>query len=158
TVPPDRKGRAGALGRRDWKPDANRARDSRAVDSRAEHENVGVQRVASVESGGSHLAAPLVQLHDAPAEDELRAHPLAGGLQLPRELDAVTAGIGDPVDGAGELVLDRGEKRLSLGHAFGVEHVLLLAVVLDELHLLDARLETLRVAVQIEDPRMDVVV
>src|SRR5205814_8103322 len=64
----DRKSRAVALGRRDWKPDANGARDSRAVDSRAEQEHIGVQRVASVESGGFHLAATRSELHGAPAE------------------------------------------------------------------------------------------
>jgi len=92
------------------------------------------------------------------ADHERRAHALADRLQLARELDAVAARIRHAVDGAGELVLDGREVRLGLDDAVRVEHVLLLAVVLQELHLLHARLEALRIAVQIEQPFVDVVV
>ena len=55
-------------------------------------------------------------------------------------------------------MLDRAQHRLRFDDAIGVENILLLAVLLDEFHLLDARRKTLGVAIQVKDPFVDVVV
>src|SRR5207245_11702652 len=135
------------LGRGYWKYRPNRARDLRTVNAGAEDEHVGGQRFASLQRRRAHLAAARRQLRHSFTQKERRAHPFADRLHPARELDAVAARIGDPVDRSRQLVFDRGEERLGFDDAVGIQDVLLLPMLLNELHLFDARFETLRIAI-----------
>jgi len=75
-----------------------------------------------------------------------------------REHPRVAARVAEVADGARDLALHRREGRLEPGHRGGVEDLLLLAVLGEERHLLDAGLELGRVAMQVERALADRVV
>jgi len=67
-----------------------------------------------------------------------------------REDPRVAARVGEVAHGARDLVLHGLEHRIEPGDRRGVEHLLLLAMLGQERHLLDARLQLAGIAVEVE--------
>ena len=87
----------------------------------------------------------------APAVDDL-------GRQRSGEFGGFAGLVGRAIDPAGDLHLCRRKRRFERDHALTVEHLDLLAVGLEQLHVLDAAIERLLIAVEVEDAALVAIV